>query len=169
MIQQPIIEIREGARLVSPFGQELVLGYYDGSIEGLLRTKSGDASYYYRMLAWEQETQRLRIFALAPLDASGWDRVVAAHAQFEPPRWPAWAPRWRPELDKQGIEVATRQVLAQAGPIQWIVAGWNLLDELRAVRATSPAQLAGVRDWADFLGLEERPTFVATDFLFEQE
>lgn len=146
--------LREGARQRSPFTRILALGYYDGPTEGLLECGPGGQVFRFRLLAWEPDTQDLRIFELAPFPATAFEELAGAFAAVEQPRWPVWVPGWQKEMGP-----ATERVLAQTGPVAWVIATDNLRGEILAARQATAEQLAGVTDWPSFLGLTPAPHF----------
>lgn len=146
--------LHEGLHYPSPFTKVLALGYYDGPTEGLVQEGSSDRVYQFHMLAWDDESQDLRIFALAPLPSSTLAQLTEAYAPYEEPRWPVWVPSWHAEM-----EPVTQQLLAQAGPPEWVLASQDLLAEILAAKAVTPELVARVTDWASFLGLGRQAAF----------
>ncbi len=138
---------REGADYPSPVEKVLALEHYDGPMEGVLQCAGGDV-YRFDMLAWDEETQDVRIFGLSPLSRLAWDHLLALCAGHDSPRWPVWAFRWQEQL-RQAIE----EVLRQAGPMQWVVATTDLLGEIGRVKALRPEERMQVTNWGAFLGL----------------
>ncbi len=46
----------------------LILGYYDGPLEGITKCIVCQQSYYYKLLSWDEETQDCRVFAFYKID-----------------------------------------------------------------------------------------------------
>lgn len=145
----PNLSWHEGANYLSPVQQVLAFGYYDGPTEGVLQCGNGQ-SYRFDLLAWEPETQDLRIFCLSSLPSSGWEQLTALCAAHESPRWPVWVVGWH-----EGLHQPIQDILRQAGPVQWVVATEDLQGEILRAKAIRPEELAQVTDWGAFLGLTQ--------------
>jgi hypothetical protein len=152
MNEQPLVSkpLPEGRNYPSPVTHVLALGYYDGPTEGLMRCGAEGPTFVFRILAWEADTQDLRIFSLAPLPAAAWAQLVEAYSLLEKPRWPVWVPSWYEEM-KQPVETALRQ----ASPPESVIATDDLLGEILAAKAVTPKNLTEVADWGSFLGLNK--------------
>lgn len=141
---------REGANYPSPVQKVLALGYYDGPTEGVLQCGDGQ-TYRFDCLAWEPQTQDLRLFRLSLLPSPGWERLIALCAAYESPRWPVWVVGLHEELHQP-----IQDILRQAGPVEWVIATEDLLGEMLRVKAVRPEELARViPDWGAFLGLTQ--------------
>ncbi len=160
-IGQPL---HEGANFPSPFTRVLALGYYDGPTEGLIQDGQDGSVYQFRMLAWDDETQDLRIFGLVRLPATALEDSVQAYARHQVPRWPVWVPSWQ-----EGVETLQQQVLRQAGPIEWVIATYDLLGEILAAKALAPEEADQTTDWPSFLGLGKGSLFRNAGDLFPVE
>jgi hypothetical protein len=156
--------LHEGDRFPSPFERILALGYYDGPTEGLVQEATHGAVYAFRMLAWDHETQDLRIYALSPLPSETLTDLIAAYASYQAPHWPCWVPAWQQEL-----EPPTSAALQRASPPSWIVVTEDLLGEILAARAVSGRNLDHVTDWNAFLGLGRKTHMVSVAGLFEDQ
>src|SRR6266536_3812317 len=145
--QQPASTLHEGQNYPSPFTKLLVLGYYDGPTDGVVQGGEDGSIYRYEMLAWDGETQNLRIFGLAPLPPDVLGRLVAVYERYEPVRWPVWLPSWH-----EGLEEEDEPLLSQAGPVEWVVATHDLLGQILAAKAVTPEEVARTADWSVLLG-----------------
>lgn len=137
----------EGAPFPSPVHKIVALDYYDGPTCGLLRCEAGRA-YRFEILAWDSETQDVRVFSLAPTPPAAFDLLAELCARHEKPRWPVWVPSWQ-EDPKEEIAAA----LARAGPVEWVVATDDLMGTILAARRVRPEDVRAVDDWRSFLGL----------------
>lgn len=149
-------ELREGRDYPSPVTRILALDYYDGPIGGVLQC--GDEGLVYKfdvLFGPEQGAEAQRVFGLAPLPVTALRELAEAHARYQAPRWPLWVPMWRfPTTgDEEAMNHLTDRVLSQAGPVRWVVASSNLMEEIRAARAVSPEELEHTADWLAFLGV----------------
>lgn len=140
----------EGANYISPVQKILAFGYYDGPTEGVLQCGDGQ-TYRFDLLAWEPETQDLRVFCLSPLPSPAWEQLIALCAAQESPHWPVWVVGWHEELH-QPVE----EILRQAGPVEWVLATEDLQGEIQRVKAIRPEELAQVTNWSTFLGLPQK-------------
>lgn len=138
---------REGAPFPSPVLKILALGYYDGPTNGLLQCEAGRA-YCFEMLAWDRESQNLRVFGFAPIPADAFDRLAELCARCEKPRWPVWLPSWYEEWDEEADAI-----LGQAGPVEWVAAAEDLMGTILAAKRVGPGDVRVVNDWGPFLGL----------------
>jgi hypothetical protein len=139
----------EGANYPSPVQKVLAFGYYDGPTEGVLQCSNGQ-TYRFDLLAWEPETQDLRLFCLSPLPAPGWEQLTTLCAAREAMRWPVWVVGWH-----EGLHQSIQESLRQAGPVEWVVATEDLQGEILRVKAIRPDELARVTDWSAFFGLSQ--------------
>jgi hypothetical protein len=144
-----------GSSYASPFTKVLALGYYDGPTEGVLQCGQDGPVYKFQLLAWDEETQDLRIFGLAPLPATAMGQLADAYARYQTPCWPVWVPSWQAEMAQQAD-----LVLQQAGSIEWIIATIDLLGEILVARTVTGPEFARIanslvarREWFTFLGL----------------
>lgn len=151
----PLKCMQEGRHFASPIERVLALGYYDGPTEGVLRCGSGEV-YRFELLAWDDETQDLRVFALAPLPPTAWDQLVEVACRSQLPHWPLWMPHWQGQM-REPID----HIWKQAGPVAWVVATENLLGEILAARPVSPDEVERVTEWGSYLSLEGAPPLPA--------
>ena len=82
MIDRPF---PEGGAFPSPVLKILALGYYDGPTDGLLQCENG-LVYRFEILAWDSEAQDVRVFSLAPMPPTAFDRLAELFARREKPR-----------------------------------------------------------------------------------
>jgi hypothetical protein len=139
----------EGANYSSPVRKVLAFEHYDGPVDGVLQCADGQV-YRFDLLAWEEETQDVRVFGLAPLARPAWERLIALCTDCETPRWPIWAFRWQEQL-RQPIE----DILRQSGAMEWIIATEDLLGEILRIKAIHLEELARIGNWGAFLGLAQ--------------
>src|SRR5439155_11243997 len=147
--QGPESTLHEGTNYPSPFTKALALGYYDGPTDGLVQGGEGGPVYRFHLLAWDGETQDLRVFGLAPLPRDSLARLAGVCERYESPRWPVWVPGWQ-----QGMEAEAEQILSQAGPVEWAVAAHDLLGQILVAKGVTPQEVARTVDWCVSLGLE---------------
>lgn len=140
----------EAANYLSPVQKVLAFNYYDGPTDGVLQCGDGQ-TYRFDLLAWDEETQDVRVFALSPLPQPEWERLIALCTARETPRWPVWAFHWQEQL-RQLIE----DILRRAGPVEWALATEDLQGEILRAQAIRPDELAQVADWGAFLGLAQK-------------
>lgn len=138
-----------GTNYPSPVQRVMAFGYYDGATEGVLQCRDGQ-TYRFDLLAWEPETQDLRIFCLSPLPSPAWEQLIGLCAAHESPRWPFWLVGWH-----EGLHQSIQDILQQAAAVEWVVATEDLQGEILRVRAIRPEELAQVMDWSAFLGLTQ--------------
>jgi hypothetical protein len=139
--------ILEGRDFPSPVCRILALGYYDGPTEGLLQCEAGRV-YRFELLAWDAETQDVRVFSLAPMPSVAFDLLAERYAHHEKPRWPIWVPSWYEDPKEE-----TAAILAQAGEVEWVIATEDLMGTILAAKRVRPDDLRAVTDWRPFLGL----------------
>jgi hypothetical protein len=145
----PNLSWHEGANYLSPVQKVLAFGYYDGPTEGVLQCANGQ-TYRFDLLAWEPETQDLRIFCLSPLPSPGWEQLTALCAAHESPRWPVWVVGRH-----EGLYQPIQEILGQAGPMEWALATEDLRGEILRVKTVRSEELARVTNWGAFLGLTQ--------------
>lgn len=149
----------ERANYPSPVQKVLALEYYDGPTYGVLQC-GDDSTYRFDLLAWDQETQDVRVFGLSPLPRPGWEKLIALCSAYESPHWPVWVVGWHEELH-QPIDDIFQQagpidsIRRQAGPVEWVIATEDLLGEILRVKSIRPEELNQLTDWATFLGLSQ--------------
>jgi hypothetical protein len=141
---------RDGANIPSPVHKVLAFDYYDGPTYGVLQCGDG-STYRFDLLAWDQETQDLRVFSLSPLPRPGWDQLIALCSAHEAPRWPVWVLSWHEEAHEPVDDIR-----GQAGPVEWVVATEAFPDgEMLRVKSIRPEELNQVTDWGRFLELAQ--------------
>jgi hypothetical protein len=147
----------EGVSFPSPAQKILALGYYDGPTEGLLQCDSGRV-YRFEILAWDSETQDVRVFSLAPIPPAAFDQLAELFARREKPRWPVWIPSWCEDQNKE-----TDAVLKEAGPVEWVMATDDLMGTILAAKRARPEDVRAVADWRSFLRLgDDIPDLAST-------
>ena len=115
--------------------------------EGLVTTAKGKIKLAHRgrSLA-EQVVRRHRLAERFLTDILG---LSWADAHQEAGRWE--------HVISNSVEAAmnriTDQVLAQAGLVEWVVASFDLMHEIRAAKKVSGEEFARVADWLAFLGV----------------
>jgi hypothetical protein len=152
-------QLHEGSRYPSPFTKVLALGWYDGPTNGVLECRPDGQTYKFDLLdevrQWPREEEDLRVFTLAPLPRGAIQRLAEAYARYLTPHWPVWIPAWKfpTASDQQAMDALTDEVLAQAGPTEWVIATTDLLGIILLARRATPEEVARVSDWPAFLGL----------------
>jgi hypothetical protein len=144
LIDQPFLE---GVSFPSPARKVLALDYYDGPTEGLLQCEMGRV-YCFKILAWDSETQDVRVFSLAPMPPAAFDRLAELFARCEKPQWPVWIPSWCEDQNEE-----TDAILKEAGPAEWVIAVEDLMGTILAAKRVRPEDVRAVDDWRSFLGL----------------
>jgi hypothetical protein len=150
-------------RVPSKITKVLAHGWYDGPTDGVLECGTDGRVYRFTLLdevrQWPTEAEDVRVFSLAPLPPTALRQLTEAYGRYFKPHWPAWVPVWSfpTAADREALERMTDQVLAQAGPAEWVIATSDLLGEPLAVRAAMPEEIAQVTDWPSYLGLTRTP------------
>ena len=162
--QQVESVLHEGKNYPSPFTKLLVLGYYDGPTDGVGQGGEGGPLYRFDMLAWDGETQDLRIFGLALLPSDVLGRLVAMYERYEPARWPVWLPSWHEDLEGED-----EPLLSQAGPVAWVVATHDLLGRILAAKSVTAEEVARTTDWSAFLELGTPTQRVPGDYFHPED
>jgi hypothetical protein len=140
-----------------PFGQTVVLGYYDGPTAGLTRCPECARAYRFDLLDWDDE-QDVRIFSIAPVPLDAFDAVLKACPQSAEPKQAIWVPRWEfaSESQQEAANAAIERALNRAEPVEAAVAVADGLGRILAERRIGATDLAEVKDWFEFLGLPRR-------------
>lgn len=115
------------------FDRFVILDWYDGVVEGLVRCDSCAAWYLSRLVAWSI-TDNLRLYALRPLSARQIDSILRTLGQN--PVWPKWSPRFDEHLSRE-LENTLDSI--ERFPLHKVtlVAGGSLDGALLAVRVVS--------------------------------
>jgi hypothetical protein len=133
------VRVPGGARRV------LILGYYDGALDGVLEADTGDV-YRFDSLAEPEQLvrQKSRSYLLKPLPADALDRLVAIIGPYSQPRWPAWLPVWQfpDEATRSDVETRTDTIVNQAGPVTWQISTDDFFSFSRFT--ADPAKVAAV-------------------------
>jgi hypothetical protein len=148
--RSPNLSWHEGANYPSPVQKMLAFDYYDGPTYGVLQCSDG-ATYRFDLLAWDQETQDVRVFSLSSLPRSGWEQLIALCSTHESPRWPVWVVGWH-----EGLHQPIDDILRQVGPVEWVTATEDWKGVMLRVKAIRPEELNQVTDWGAFLGLAQK-------------
>ena len=140
MFEMPI-DFQPGINDPSPVTRVLILGYYDGPTNGVLRL--GDGARIYRFDRTDEDGFPVstdgREFQLRPLPPESWDRLVAIIGEHIPPSWPNWAPLWRfpsPEIQRD-VESEVDAILDRAGGVEWEIATYGVGEFGRVIATPS--------------------------------
>jgi hypothetical protein len=139
----------------SPFDRAIVLGWYDGPTEGLVRCGACGRNYWFEMLDSVDEDRGIRLYSLAPLPADTMDRLVEVLSPFMTPSSPLWAPLWKfpTEDDRLAVERAIDELMARAAAPVLAITSAGLLDEIGDVKAIPANEAGAVHDWVSWMGL----------------
>ncbi len=158
----------------SPFGKIVAFGYEDGPISGMIRCEKCDESYLFEMLAsdidgvhdaasWDRG-EELRVYALAPLPAGTFERVVEILSAAETPSWPIWVPgaltRSARTADLLSNDIAT--IIRSIGPWLYVVVTSSLLQPSVAVRDAPPVDDLRAMDWFALFGFAAKERLLAS-------
>jgi hypothetical protein len=140
----------------SPFDRVVVLGWYDGPTDGLVRYGDCKRIYRFEMLDSVDEDGMIRVYSLAPLPTDTMDRFVEALSPFMKPNWPIWAPIWKfpTEDDRIRVDRAVDDLIAKVGGPEFVVVTSGLLDEVLDVKPVGANEADQVHDWVSWMGLE---------------
>jgi hypothetical protein len=79
----------------NPFDKVIVDDYYDGSISGFIQSYSLNTSYYFKLIAWDDEQNR-RLFALYDFPSDEFFKLERELAHYgEIPNYPIWVLKWK--------------------------------------------------------------------------
>jgi hypothetical protein len=148
-------ELVRSSKGASPFDRAIVLGWYDGPTEGLVRCGVCHRVYRFEMLDSVDEDRGIRVYNLAPLPADSMDLLVEALSPYATPSWPMWAPLWKfpTEDDRSAVDRAVDDLMARAKRPEFVVTTTGLLDEIGDVRSISATEAGQVHDWVSWMGL----------------
>lgn len=119
--------IPEGKSDPSPIQRVIAFGWYDGPEEGVLQFGDDGPVFRFTTLFKQPETDDVEtwVYGLFPLPDGSLQRIADALSKYAPPRWPCWVPVWKfpTENDSQSIDQLIDSIVAQAGPLTWIIVG----------------------------------------------
>jgi hypothetical protein len=144
---------------LSPFDRAIVLGWYDGPTEGLVRCGTCGRSHRFELLDSVDEDRGVRLYRLAPVPADTMDRLDDALARFMAPSWPMWVPLWKfpTEDDHIAVDRAVDELMARAAAPEFVIATSDLLDEIVEIKAVPASATGEVHDWISWMGLAQSP------------
>jgi len=149
-----------------PFNKVIVIGYYDGPIEGF--GSRPDGCFYFRVIAWDAG-QDLRLFAL-------WQTSDDALALLEDrlkgggesSRYPIWVPKWTFKSDEFQQEADDLVDSLRSGlKLKEFLLGEGIGSELRSVvqfsealekranTVASEGDIGSVDDWLSELSFDD--------------
>jgi hypothetical protein len=139
----------------SPFDRAIVLGWYDGPTEGLVRCGACHRVYRFKMLDWVDEDRGIRVYSLAPLPSDSMDLLVEALSPYRTPSWPMWAPLWKfpTEEDRIAVDRAVDDLMARAEAPEFVLTTPGPLDEIGDARSISANETGDIHDWVSWMGL----------------
>jgi hypothetical protein len=117
----------------------LVLGYYDGSIEGFLNGLNDDQVYFFKVIAWDNNQDK-RVFLLGKVSQTIYHELLdLLESTQSKPTNSVWMPSWVFENGKTQINV---NKLLQIGRLSLetpalLVLGEDLLDEITILHSTA--------------------------------
>jgi hypothetical protein len=141
-------------RVKSPFARVIALGYYDGPTSGLVQCAECERAYRFDLLGWD-EGQDVRIYGLAPLPATSFDRLVDALSRYQAPGWPVWVPLWQfpSGSDREALDGLTRQIIDAAAPTEFAIATEDIAGAILGGKAVTPEDVARIKGWFSFLDI----------------
>ena len=130
--------LREGTIRLSTPPRVIVLGYYDGATNGVIQFPD-ESVFRFDWVDEPDPNGDERSFNFAPLPPDALDRLTTVIAPYIPPTEPVWFPIWRfpsPEIQR-AVEAEVDVILADAGPVNWVVttSDYHGFTESRAARA----------------------------------
>jgi hypothetical protein len=148
-------ELTLSAKGPSPFDRAIVLGWYDGPTEGLVRCGACKRVYRFALLDSVDEDRGIRIYSFASLPADSMDGLVGLLSRYMTPSWPMWVPLWQfpTETDRITVDRAVDELIARAEAPEFIVTTPALLGEIGDVKAISAGEAGQVHDWVSWMGL----------------
>ncbi len=132
-------ELARSSKEPSPFDRAIVLGWYDGPSDGLIRCGACKRIFRFELLDSVDEDREIQIYSLAQLPADSMDRLVNALSPFMKPYWPMWAPLWKfpTEDDRIRVDRAVDDLIARACSPEVVVMTSGLLDEILDLKPVS--------------------------------
>jgi hypothetical protein len=143
-------------RAKSPFAKVIAFGYYDGPTLGLVQCAACARAYHFVLL--DSDAGRdLRIFGLAPLPATSFERLVEALSRHQAPHWPVWVPLWQfpSESDRRALDGLTRHIFDEVASPEFAIATADIAGEILAGKAVTAEDVTQVEDWFSFLNMVE--------------
>jgi len=140
----------------SPFDRAIVLGWYDGPTEGLVRCGACKRIFRFVALDSVDEDRGIRIYSLAPMPADSFERLIDALSPFMTPSWPMWVPRWEfpEEADRINIDRLVDDLIGRADAPELAITTPGLLEEIGDARPITASEAGQVHDWVSWMGLE---------------
>jgi len=127
----------------SPFSEDVVLNWYDGPLEGIVRCAECSREYYFRDLA-EDEEAGIRVYGLFDLPTGTLKRVK----KILPPKYPIW------EFDsvaaKRAADEAIQKLRDDVKELSWVFATKDF-KEILVCRSGAEAGDRETIDWIRFL------------------
>ena len=136
----------------SPFDQVLILGWYDGPEEGLVRCARCSRVYHFKYLDSVDEDEGIRLFSLAPLPADSIERVTKALSPYMKPGWPMWMPIWSfpTDEDRQRMDSLVDEILSNAGPPKLVISTSDMARQIQGAKLISAQDASQVNDWVSW-------------------
>ena len=148
-----LTRISKGA---SPFDRAVVLGWYDGPTDGLVRCVACKRVYRFELLDSVDE------------DLAGFDSTVSL--PYQPNRgiaWSIYSHRTRPHPGRCGYRSGSfprktseppsieplNDLIAQAKSPEFVVTTPGLLEEIDESKAVSASEAGQISDWVSWMGL----------------
>ncbi len=161
MSEEPLCcrELAQTSRRSPPFDRAIVLGWYDGPTDGLVRCGACHRVYPFDMLDAVDEDRGIRVYRLAPLPTDSMARLIEVLSRFKAPSWPMWAPLWKfpTEADRVTADRAVNDLMAKADSPELVVTTTGLLNEILDVKVLSASDTGQVRDWVSWMELVRAP------------
>lgn len=151
-------DLARASRRSSPFDRAIVLGWYDGPTEGLVRCGACNRVYRFEMLDSVDEDRGIRVYSLAPLPADSMDLLVEASLLTQRRRGRCGhrsGSSPRKKTAPLSIEPLTNCCASPAPEIVMTTPG--LLDEIGDFKSISASETRDVHDWVSWMGLVRSP------------
>ena len=109
------------------------LGYYDGTIHGLVKFEATGAAFRYDLISWDSG-EDWRVFCLAQMAPNDFEEAERMLSVLGDPKWPCWYPTWEFHSDaqKQETEKALEIILDRCGPYVAAVLSTDLCTSIKA-------------------------------------
>lgn len=127
----------------SPFSEKIILNWYDGPLEGIVRCTACSRDYYFRDLA-EDEASGVRIYGLFNLPAGTLERV----RKILPREHPIW--KFDSTADQEAADKVINKVQAEAQELVLVLATEDFT-EILACRSADEVEDRTSVDWTRFL------------------
>jgi len=134
------------SKVFSKSRRMIAFHFYDGPVSGVMHDFGTNRAWRFTMIDWD-DSQEVRVFAMAPLPEDAFNKIVDVLSQYEPPKSPFWLPlfNYSDNEIKHVVERKTDEAIATAAEVSHIIVTSRWGDTILAERSVEKDDLPSIQ------------------------